>query len=111
MSYSDDDDEGPKTLHREDDKFVEDEESGIDGEGNASESGESRSEVGPGEDDGQPFAIKPAGEPSQEKITPGFMTKYEKARIIGTRALQISKNAPVMIDIGTSKPKKYFVAK
>jgi len=28
------------------------------------------------------------------------MTKYEKARIIGTRALQISKNAPVMIHLG-----------
>jgi len=28
------------------------------------------------------------------------MTKYEKARIIGTRALQISKNAPVMVDLG-----------
>merc|ERR1719159_956770 len=26
------------------------------------------------------------------------MTKYEKARVIGTRALQISMNAPVMID-------------
>ena len=27
------------------------------------------------------------------------MTKYEKARIIGTRALQISKNAPVMVNV------------
>merc|ERR1719284_512958 len=26
------------------------------------------------------------------------MTKYEKARVIGTRALQISMNAPVMAD-------------
>lgn len=25
------------------------------------------------------------------------MTKYEKARVLGTRALQISKNAPLMI--------------
>jgi len=32
--------------------------------------------------------------------TPKFMTKYEKARVIGTRALQISKNAPVMVDLG-----------
>ena len=29
-----------------------------------------------------------------------YMTKYEKARILGTRALQISMNAPVMVDIG-----------
>ncbi len=28
------------------------------------------------------------------------MTKYERARILGTRALQISKNAPLMIDAG-----------
>jgi len=28
------------------------------------------------------------------------MTKYEKARVLGTRALQISMNAPVMVDIG-----------
>ncbi len=34
-----------------------------------------------------------------EKVTTRFLTKYEKARIIGARALQISKNAPVMVDI------------
>jgi DNA-directed RNA polymerase I, II, and III subunit RPABC2 len=28
-----------------------------------------------------------------------FMTKYERARILGTRALQISMNAPVMVDL------------
>ena len=33
------------------------------------------------------------------------MTKYEKARILGTRALQISMNAPVMTDAsGISDP-------
>lgn len=35
----------------------------------------------------------------KEKITTRFLTKYEKARIIGARALQISKNAPVMVEI------------
>jgi DNA-directed RNA polymerase I, II, and III subunit RPABC2 len=30
--------------------------------------------------------------------TSPFMTKYERARIIGSRALQISLNAPVMVD-------------
>jgi len=39
----------------------------------------------------------------KERITPTFLTKYEKARVIGTRALQISKNAPIMIDIDQSK--------
>lgn len=28
------------------------------------------------------------------------MTKYEKARIIGVRAVQISKNAPIYVEIG-----------
>jgi len=27
------------------------------------------------------------------------MTKYERARILGTRALQISMNAPIMVDL------------
>jgi len=27
------------------------------------------------------------------------MTKYEKARVLGTRALQISMNAPVLVDV------------
>lgn len=35
-----------------------------------------------------------------ERITPKFMTKYERARIIGTRALQISKNSIVYVDLG-----------
>lgn len=34
-----------------------------------------------------------------ERITTCFLTKYEKARILGARALQISKNAPVMVDL------------
>ena len=37
---------------------------------------------------------------ANEKITPKFMTKYERARIIGTRALQISKNSPVYVELG-----------
>ena len=28
-----------------------------------------------------------------------YMTKYERARILGTRALQISMNAPIMVDL------------
>ncbi len=31
--------------------------------------------------------------------TTRYLTKYERARILGTRALQISMNAPVMVDI------------
>ena len=35
----------------------------------------------------------------KEKITTRYLTKYEKARIIGSRALQISKNAPIFVEI------------
>ncbi|GBE61829.1 vesicle-associated membrane protein [Babesia ovata] len=36
------------------------------------------------------------------RITSPYMTKYEKARIIGTRALQISLNAPITIPVDAS---------
>jgi DNA-directed RNA polymerase I, II, and III subunit RPABC2 len=32
-------------------------------------------------------------------VTTRYMTKYERARVVGTRALQISMNAPIMVDI------------
>ncbi|TVU46307.1 hypothetical protein EJB05_05833 [Eragrostis curvula] len=43
-------------------------------------------------------------EKEQEKTertrkTSKYMTKYERARILGTRALQISMNAPVMVEL------------
>ncbi|KAJ7518306.1 hypothetical protein O6H91_21G063400 [Diphasiastrum complanatum] len=31
--------------------------------------------------------------------TTKYMTKYERARVLGTRALQISMNAPVMVEL------------
>uniref|UniRef100_A0A914XDD0 RPB6 homolog n=1 Tax=Plectus sambesii TaxID=2011161 RepID=A0A914XDD0_9BILA len=36
---------------------------------------------------------------STERITTPFMTKYERARILGTRALQIAMGAPVMVEL------------
>ncbi|EME49432.1 hypothetical protein DOTSEDRAFT_68260 [Dothistroma septosporum NZE10] len=37
---------------------------------------------------------------SQEKrTTTPYMTKYERARVLGTRALQISMGAPVLVDV------------
>jgi len=35
------------------------------------------------------------------RFTLPFLTKYEKARILGARALQISLGAPVMVDLLT----------
>ncbi|KAK4941875.1 subunit common to RNA polymerases I, II, and III, partial [Elasticomyces elasticus] len=47
---------------------------------------------------------KPVGEdakriPDDQRTTTPFMTKYERARVLGTRALQISMNAPVLVDL------------
>ncbi|DBB11177.1 hypothetical protein WJX82_002283 [Trebouxia sp. C0006] len=42
----------------------------------------------------------PAQPSDRPKITTRYMTKYERARILGTRALQISMNAPVMVEVG-----------
>jgi DNA-directed RNA polymerase I, II, and III subunit RPABC2 len=36
---------------------------------------------------------------SAKRITTPYMTKYERARVLGTRALQISMCAPVMVEL------------
>jgi len=48
------------------------------------------------QDDAQEAAPKPSEGP--RKTTP-YLTKYEKARILGARALQLSMNAPVMVEL------------
>lgn len=37
--------------------------------------------------------------PKDKRITTPYMTKYERARVLGTRALQIAMNAPIMVEI------------
>ncbi|KAK4547214.1 subunit common to RNA polymerases I, II, and III [Oleoguttula mirabilis] len=36
---------------------------------------------------------------ADKRTTTPYMTKYERARVLGTRALQISLNAPVLVDV------------
>ncbi len=36
--------------------------------------------------------------PSVERVTTRYLTKYERARVLGARALQISKNAPILVE-------------
>ena len=36
---------------------------------------------------------------SADRTTTPYMTKFERARILGTRALQISMNAPVLVEL------------
>lgn len=54
---------------------------------------------------GQPGDSTLAGQPNAVRTTTPYMTKYERARILGTRALQISMNAPVLVPLdGESDP-------
>ena len=47
------------------------------------------------------------GTAKEDRITTRYLTKYERARVLGTRALQISMNAPVMVDLdGETDPLK-----
>ncbi|CAD5123135.1 unnamed protein product [Dimorphilus gyrociliatus] len=53
--------------------------------------------------EGERMEVLPASEgkqvdPSKRMTTP-FMTKYEKARVLGTRALQIAMCAPIMVEL------------
>ncbi|QIW97562.1 hypothetical protein AMS68_003080 [Peltaster fructicola] len=43
--------------------------------------------------------IKEKRIPNEKRTSTPYMTKYERARILGTRALQISMNAPVLVDV------------
>ena len=51
------------------------------------------------EEDGEEggFKTKRGYQRNAERITATFLTKYERARILGSRALQLSKNAPPMV--------------
>uniref|UniRef100_T1GRK6 RPB6 homolog n=1 Tax=Megaselia scalaris TaxID=36166 RepID=T1GRK6_MEGSC len=39
------------------------------------------------------------GVPKNKRITTKYMTKYERARVLGTRALQIAMCAPIMVEL------------
>jgi len=59
------------------------------------------------EDGGQDDNTTGGGVASVDRITTKYLTKYERARVLGTRALQISMNAPVMVDVdGETDPLK-----
>ncbi|KAI4490295.1 hypothetical protein M0802_010763 [Mischocyttarus mexicanus] len=56
------------------------------------------------EEDGENIELLAAGEASggvqrSKRITTRYMTKYERARVLGTRALQIAMCAPVMVEL------------
>jgi len=47
----------------------------------------------------RPKSARELAVPKEDRTTTPYMTKYERARVLGTRALQISLNAPVLVDI------------
>lgn len=54
----------------------------------------------PGSGEGQPVQ-------ANKRITTPYLTKYERARVLGTRALQIAMCAPVMVELeGLTDPLK-----
>lgn len=54
---------------------------------------------GPGDDKPRAKTTAELAIPKENRTTTPYMTKYERARVLGTRALQISLNAPVLVDI------------
>ncbi|XP_020288609.1 DNA-directed RNA polymerases I, II, and III subunit RPABC2 [Pseudomyrmex gracilis] len=59
----------------------------------------------PPEDDGENIELinkheaHTGGVQKSNRITTKYMTKYERARVLGTRALQIAMCAPVMVEL------------
>jgi DNA-directed RNA polymerase I, II, and III subunit RPABC2 len=56
------------------------------------------------QDEGENIDILAAGDArggvqKSKRITTRYMTKYERARVLGTRALQIAMCAPVMVEL------------
>ncbi|WWD20375.1 hypothetical protein CI109_104851 [Kwoniella shandongensis] len=49
--------------------------------------------------DGEKQRTGKAAKPNEVRVTTPYMTKYERARVLGTRALQISMNAPVLVPV------------
>ncbi|TDL28263.1 RNA polymerase Rpb6 [Rickenella mellea] len=47
----------------------------------------------------QPVGIHGERQPNKVRVTTPYLTKYERARVLGTRALQISMNAPVLVPL------------
>ncbi len=46
----------------------------------------------------------------EARTTTPFLTKYEKARVIGARALQISKNAPILVSLNPGESDPILIA-
>jgi DNA-directed RNA polymerase I, II, and III subunit RPABC2 len=102
--YGDDYPEEFEERFSDDERFQNDEDTNVNNGTEVDQDGRIIVSSGPGAEDGPGVLqvgkrAKPRAIPKDQRITTPFMTKYERARILGTRALQISMNAPVLVDI------------
>ena len=44
------------------------------------------------------------------RITSQYMTKYERARVLGVRAMQISRNAPILVEVDANDTDPMHIA-
>ncbi|XP_017364450.1 DNA-directed RNA polymerases I, II, and III subunit RPABC2 isoform X1 [Cebus imitator] len=83
--------EGAQAHNFDGDDFDDvEEDEGLDDLENAEEEGQENVEI-------LPSGERPQA--NQKRITTPYMTKYERARVLGTRALQIAMCAPVMVEL------------
>jgi len=77
----------------------EEQEEGIEGPSEEVAPEEMVSEVLAAPTEGENGVSSEANKEQKVKKTTRYMTKYERARVLGTRALQISMNAPIMVEL------------
>ena len=80
----------PEMINNEGNEDEDDEGMDVDGDNSGD-----RSSLGTQEGGGK----RGKAVPKDQRTTTPYMTKYERARILGTRALQISMNAPVLVQL------------
>ncbi|TFY80306.1 hypothetical protein EWM64_g3701 [Hericium alpestre] len=72
---------------------------GVDGLVGAEDQEMANGEVTPQEAPTPAAGLAGERQPNKVRITTPYLTKYERARILGTRALQISMNAPILVPL------------
>ena len=85
----------PEMINNNEEGNGDEEDEGMDVDGDNIIASGDRSSLGAREGGGK----RGKAVPKDQRTTTPYMTKYERARILGTRALQISMNAPVLVQL------------
>jgi DNA-directed RNA polymerase I, II, and III subunit RPABC2 len=85
----------PEMINNNEEGNEDEEDEGMDVDGDNIIASGDRSQLGAREGGGK----RGKAVPKDQRTTTPYMTKYERARILGTRALQISMNAPVLVQL------------